>query len=156
MDLERPTPELVQLAYRRGLFPMADSESGELGWYSPDPRAVIPLERFHVPRSLARLVRQERFELRTDTAFEAVMRACAESAPGRESSWIDERLIEVYAELHGRRAAHSIEAWRDGGLVGGLYGDSSRFFLKALRLFTKASPRCSLFLGQSKSFCCLA
>ena len=122
MDLERPTPELVQLAYRRGLFPMADSESGELGWYSPDPRAVIPLERFHVPRSLARLVRQERFELRTDTAFEAVMRACAESAPGRESSWIDERLIEVYAELHGRHAAHSIEAWRDGGLVGGLYG----------------------------------
>jgi leucyl/phenylalanyl-tRNA--protein transferase len=110
------------LAYRRGVFPMADSESGELGWYSPDPRAVIPLDRFHVPRSLVRLMRQQRFELRTNTAFEAVMRACAEAAPGRESSWIDERLIEVYAELHRMGAAHSIEAWRDGQLVGGLYG----------------------------------
>ena len=122
MDLQKPTPELLLLAYRRGLFPMADSETGELGWYSPDPRAVIPIDRFHMSRSLARTVRSHRFELRTDTSFEAVMRACAEPAAGREATWIDERLISVYLEVYRRGSAHSVEAWRDGELVGGLYG----------------------------------
>jgi leucyl/phenylalanyl-tRNA--protein transferase len=122
LDLQNPTPELLVRAYQRGVFPMADSADGELGWYSPDPRAVIPLDRFRIPRSLARTVRAARFELRTDTAFEAVMRACAEPAPGREQTWIDERLVRAYVDLHQRGAAHSVETWLAGALVGGLYG----------------------------------
>lgn len=122
VDPQNPSPELLLLAYRRGIFPMAEPDSGELAWFSPDPRAVLPLQRFHVPRSLARTFRSGRFELHTDTAFEAVMRACAEPGPGRGSTWIDERLVEVYCALHQRGAAHSIEARRDGALVGGLYG----------------------------------
>jgi leucyl/phenylalanyl-tRNA--protein transferase len=122
LDPQNPTPELLLQAYRRGVFPMANSAGGEIGWYSPDPRAVIPLDGLRVSRSLARTVRSGRFELRTDTCFEAVMRACAASAPGREATWIDERLVRLYVELHRRGASHSIEAWRDGALVGGLYG----------------------------------
>ena len=119
---DRLSVELLLEAYRHGIFPMANSESGGLEWFSPDPRAVLPLDRFHVPRSLARVVRQGRFEIATDTCFTRVMRECA--APRRDgpSTWIDERLIEVYEELHRHGHAHSIEAWRAGKLVGGLYG----------------------------------
>lgn len=123
-DPPRLSPELLVAAYSRGIFPMANSESGGIDWFSPDPRAVIPLEDFHVPRSLARRVRQRRFALRTDTCFEEVMRCCSETRPGRESTWIDERLVHVYTELHRRACAHSVEAWLEGVLVGGLYGVS--------------------------------
>jgi leucyl/phenylalanyl-tRNA--protein transferase len=122
LDPDRPTPELLLAAYARGIFPMADPDSGRIEWYSPDPRAVFPLDRFHVPKSVARAVRSGRFELATDTAFEAVMRECAAPGPGRERTWIDERLVEAYVGLHRLGAAHSVEAWRDGRLVGGLYG----------------------------------
>jgi leucyl/phenylalanyl-tRNA--protein transferase len=119
-DPERPDATLLAWAYRQGIFPMAEPESGGIDWYSPDPRAVIPLEAFHVPRSLARVVRQGRFQIRSDTAFEVVMRRCA---GGRaEGSWIDERLVRAYVDLHRRGGAHSVEAWRDDELVGGLYG----------------------------------
>jgi leucyl/phenylalanyl-tRNA--protein transferase len=121
-DLDRPTPELLVEAYRRGIFPMADPDSGRIDWYSPDPRAVFPLERFHVPKSVARVVRSARFEVATDTAFEAVMRECAAPHAGRERTWIDERLVAAYVGLHRRGLAHSVEAFRDGELVGGLYG----------------------------------
>ncbi|PDW02866.1 leucyl/phenylalanyl-tRNA--protein transferase [Candidatus Viridilinea mediisalina] len=115
------TPELLLTAYSQGLFPMAD-EAGALGWYEPTVRAIIPLESFVVPRRLARTVRSERFSVRYNSAFTRVMRACAALQPGRESTWISEEMIEAYSQLHRLGYAHSVESWRAGQLVGGLYG----------------------------------
>jgi len=113
------TPEGVELAYRHGIFPMADERSGEVLWFRPDPRAIIELDGFHASRSLVRTIRRGRFEIRVDSDFEAVMRGCADRPEG---SWIDDRFIEVYGALHRAGKAHSMEAWRDGRLVGGAYG----------------------------------
>lgn len=109
-------------AYRAGIFPMADPETGEIGWFDPSPRGVLPLDAFHVPRNLARAVRREPFGIRSDSAFEEVMRACAAPRRDEPESWIDERLIAAYVGLHERGAAHSVEAWLGDTLVGGLYG----------------------------------
>ena len=114
-----PTDLLVS-AYASGWFPMA-VEPGEIRWYSPDPRGVIPLDTFHAPRRLARLMRQGRFEIRVDTDFPAVIRACAERQD-TDGSWIDSEILESYCALHQRGLAHSVEVWQDGSLVGGLYG----------------------------------
>jgi leucyl/phenylalanyl-tRNA--protein transferase len=122
MDPQRPSAELLLRAYASGIFPMVDPQTGAIEYYSPDPRAVIPLERFHVPKSLARVVAKRVFELRSDSAFELVIRACSEKQPGRRETWLDERLIEAYIELHAHGLAHSVEAYRDDRLVGGLYG----------------------------------
>jgi leucyl/phenylalanyl-tRNA--protein transferase len=113
------TPEGVELAYRHGIFPMADERSGEVLWFRPDPRAIIELDGLHVSRSLARTMKRGRFEIRVDSDFEGVMRGCADRPEG---SWIDDRFIEVYGALHRAGKAHSVEAWRDGRLVGGTYG----------------------------------
>lgn len=92
---------------------------GELAWFSPDPRGVLPLdEGFHLPHGLARALRKNRFEIRVNTAFEPVMRACAE----REETWIDEEIVSSYVELYRLGFAHSVETWREERLVGGLYG----------------------------------
>jgi leucyl/phenylalanyl-tRNA--protein transferase len=104
-------------AYRRGIFPMA--EDGELLWFSPERRGLIPLdERFHVPKGLKRALRRRPFEVRRDHAFEAVIRACAE----RDETWIDETIVASYTRLHALGFAHSVECWDDDGLQGGLYG----------------------------------
>ena len=95
-------------------------EDGEIGWFSPDPRGIIPLDTFHVPARLARIVRSGRFEIRVDTAFESVMRACAERPD--DGTWISEDIVQSYLALHRLGLAHSVEAWRRGALVGGLYG----------------------------------
>lgn len=113
-------PALVVRAYREGVFPMA-VERGEIAWFSPDPRGVIPLEAFHVPARLARVVRGGRFEVRIDTAFEAVMRECADRQDD-DGTWISETIIECYVTLHRLGIAHSVEAWEGDVLVGGLYG----------------------------------
>lgn len=105
-------------AYATGFFPMSDG--GRIRWYSPNPRGIIPLERFHIPSRLARVVRQGRFEVRADTAFRRVIESCA--ADREEGTWISPEIVESYAALHDAGRAHSIEAWRDGELVGGLYG----------------------------------
>ena len=118
----RLTADLLLAGYRRGWFPMVDPITGAIEWFNPDPRAVIPLDAFHVPRSLARVVRRGRFDVRSDTSFEPVMRACAAPRSGDNLTWIDERMIEVYGRLHDLGHAHTVEAWRDGRLVGGLYG----------------------------------
>ncbi len=122
------TPELqletLLVAYRRGWFPMVDPRDGAVEWFSPDPRAILPLDRFHVPRSLGRVVRAARFDVRADSAFEHVMRACAAPRSEDDLTWLDDRMIDGYVELHRAGHAHSIEAWRDGRLVGGLYGVS--------------------------------
>jgi leucyl/phenylalanyl-tRNA--protein transferase len=91
-------------------------------WVSPDERGVIPLDKFHVGRRLARTVRSDRFEVRIDTAFDEVIAACAEPRNGRPESWINADIRRVYGQLHAQGSAHSIECWRKGGLVGGLYG----------------------------------
>jgi leucyl/phenylalanyl-tRNA--protein transferase len=114
-DLE---PGTILAAYRRGLFPMRVGHRRSLGWWSPDPRGVIPLDGMHVSRSLRRSRR--RFEIRTDTAFEAVMRGCAD--PRRPHGWIDEDFVAAYVGLFALGWAHSIETWQDDRLVGGLYG----------------------------------
>jgi leucyl/phenylalanyl-tRNA--protein transferase len=100
---------------------MAD-EDGEIFWYDPDPRAILPLDGFHVSRSLRRKVRQGRFEIRLNTSFPAVIRACAKPGRDRETTWINNEIIERYIDLHRLGYAHSVETWMDGELVGGLYG----------------------------------
>jgi len=120
--MNRPDAELLVEAYCKGVFPMADDESGEIHWYSPDPRGVIPLDGFHTPRSLARVVRARRFEIRTDTCFQRVMELCAEPRANDAGTWIDKSLIDAYTELHAAGCAHSVEAWLEDELVGGLYG----------------------------------
>jgi leucyl/phenylalanyl-tRNA---protein transferase len=107
-------------AYASGWFPMAVAP-GEIRWYSPDPRGVIPLDTFHVPSRLARSLRAHPFEIRVDTSFADVIAACAER-PDRDGNWIDSEIAESYTALHRQGHAHSVEAWRDGALVGGLYG----------------------------------
>ena len=119
------TPELLLYAYTSGLFPMADDrDDPTIHWIDPENRGMIPLDRFHVPRRLARVIRQERFEIRTDTAFAAVIRACAESRPNRPRTWLNDQLIGLYCDLHDLHYAHSVECWREGRLVGGVYGVS--------------------------------
>jgi leucyl/phenylalanyl-tRNA---protein transferase len=112
-------PAVLVRAYREGIFPMA-LEDGEIGWFSPNPRGIIPLDRFRISSRLARVIRQGKFEIAIDRQFEAVMRACA-NRPG-EGTWISEEIVESYMALHRLGLAHSVEAWQDGELAGGLYG----------------------------------
>jgi leucyl/phenylalanyl-tRNA---protein transferase len=113
-------PDTLLTAYASGWFPMSIAP-GEIRWYSPDPRGIIPLDTFHAPRRLARTVRQERFELRFDTSFRAVITACA-NRRDPDGNWIDHEIVESYCGLHELGIAHSVETWQDGALVGGLYG----------------------------------
>ena len=114
--------DLLLRAYRHGIFPWYGPGQPVL-WWSPDPRMVLRLEAFRLRRSLAKVVRNGGFEVRADTAFAAVMRACAEiPRPGQEGTWITPEIVAAYCELHARGFAHSVEAWRGGALVGGLYG----------------------------------
>jgi leucyl/phenylalanyl-tRNA--protein transferase len=107
-------------AYASGWFPMA-AAPGDIRWYSPDPRGIIPLDGFHVSRRLARSFRRHGFEIRINTSFRAVIEACA-AREDSDGDWIDEEIIESYCGLHERGFAHSVEAWQDGMLAGGLYG----------------------------------
>ena len=119
------TPEILLRAYAAGIFPMAESaDDPELFWVDPKRRGIIPLDAFHIPRRLRRLVRQNAFEVRCDSAFEEVMRGCAESSDKRPNTWINDEILELYAGLFERDAAHSVECWHEGELVGGLYGVS--------------------------------
>lgn len=119
------TPDVLLRAYSVGLFPMAERrDDPTLYWIDPEKRGVLPLDQFHPSRRLCRTVRQNRFEVRCDTAFADVIRACAMPAPGRADSWINNEIIELYCELNEMDRAHSVECWVDGRLVGGLYGVS--------------------------------
>jgi leucyl/phenylalanyl-tRNA--protein transferase len=117
------TPEVLLKAYACGIFPMAETaEDPGLYWIEPQKRGVIPLDEFHVPRRLARTIRSDRFEIRVDQDFSAVIDACAAPAAGREKTWINGRIRRLYTELYRRGHCHTVETWRDGQLVGGLYG----------------------------------
>ena len=121
-DSARLDPETLLTAYSQGVFPMADRD-GVIRWYTADPRGVMPLDaRFHVPSSLAQVVRQGKFELRINYDFPAVMRACMQNRD--EGSWISDDLIAAFTKLHDLGFAHSVEAWHDDQLAGGLYGVS--------------------------------
>lgn len=120
----KPSPRLLLQAYAMGLFPMAESadDQGELMWFDPDPRGILPLDGFRIPRRLARVIRQGRFRISADTAFEPVITACAEATPIRPKTWINQDIVRLYTALHHGGFAHSVEVWRDDRLAGGLYG----------------------------------
>ena len=125
------TVEDLMACYARGVFPMAETRADpRIFLVEPERRGIIPLDAFHVPQRLARTVRSDRFEIRVDTAFEAVIDACARPRPDREETWINRPIRELYIALFARGCAHSVECWREGALVGGLYGVSlgSAFF----------------------------
>ena len=116
-------PDLLMRAYRMGVFPMADArDDPEVFWVEPRTRAILPLDGFRLSASLARTLRRDRYAVTCNRAFDAVVAACAESAPGRSETWISGRIAASYRTLHRRGWAHSIECWRDGELAGGLYG----------------------------------
>ncbi len=116
------TPVMLLRAYSHGLFPMAESaESEELYWVNPDRRGILPLDTFHVPRKLRRIVRLGEFDIRINTVFREVLACCASSRP---TTWINREIADLYGRLHDLGHAHSVEAWRGGELVGGLYGVS--------------------------------
>ncbi len=121
--MPRLTPELLLCAYASGLFPMAnDRHDPTIHWIEPRRRGVLPLDSFHQPRSLRKLLRKERFEVRVDTGFGQVIEACAQPRPERPRTWLNDELIGLYCTLHERGYAHSVESWADGRLAGGLYG----------------------------------
>lgn len=115
--------DLLVSAYTSGWFPMA-GDDGVIRWYSPDPRGIVPLDQFHVSSRLARVVRSRRFQIEINRAFPEVIRACADAVrdPRDPGSWINEEIARSYLALHEQGIAHSVEAWRDGTLAGGLYG----------------------------------
>jgi len=117
------TSDLLLRAYAMGIFPMARSrDDPRLYWIDPDQRGILPLDAFHVPNSLRKVLKRAPFDLRLDTAFEAVMRGCAEPTGDRPDTWINEEIIHLFVELHRLGMAHSVEAWVGESLVGGLYG----------------------------------
>ena len=121
----RLTPDILIRAYAAGIFPMAEAaDDPELFWVDPRRRGILPLHALHVSRRLRRVIRQQIFEIRCDSAFEDVIRACAEPSEKRPNTWINDEIVRLYAGLFTRGAAHSVECWRDGELVGGLYGVS--------------------------------
>ncbi len=139
------TPELLEAAYRQGIFPMADGR--EVRWYSPDPRGIIDFESFHLPKRLARTIRREPFEIVINRNFEAVIRACA----SRQETWISEEIIRAYLALHRSGKAHSVEAYAEGTLAGGLYGVALGGAFMGESMFTiqrDASKICLSFLVE--------
>lgn len=138
-------------AYSQGYFPMAEPETGEIFWYHPDPRAILPVDAMHISRSLRRRLRQNTFKIRMDTVFESVMRECAKPRPNETDTWIDERLIVAYTQLHQMGHAHCVEAWQDGELVGGVYGVSINGLFAGESMFsrrTDASKVCLVHLVE--------
>lgn len=117
------TPQILLRAYAAGIFPMAESaDDSALYWVEPEERGIIPLDGLKISHSLRKSVRRRLFEIRIDHDFPAVIRACAERAPGRKSTWINNRIVALYSQLHRMGCCHSVECWQDGKLVGGLYG----------------------------------
>lgn len=143
--MQQLSPELLLQAYSQGVFPMGDDD-GSIYWYDPDPRTIIPLDKFHCPRSLARRVRKGGYEIRYSTAFREVMEACAAPAADREKTWITPPILDVYCELHEYGFAHSVETWVDGEMVGGLYGVTLRGLFAGESMFSHATDASKIAL----------
>jgi len=140
MDL---TVERLLEAYPKGIFPWTEKP---VTWWSPDPRGILPLDQLHIPRRLERTIRSGKFRFTMNQAFEEVIRACAEPAPGREQSWIGPAFIKAYPELHVRGLATSYEAWQDDQLVGGLYGVKMGNFFAGESMFHRVRDASSAVL----------
>jgi len=128
--------ERLLLAYRSGIFPWTVSP---ISWWSPDPRAIIELDKLHVGESLRKVLRKELFQVTVDTAFAQVIQNCAARAPGRDDTWITEEFIEAYTQLHKLGHAHSLECWQNGELVGGIYGIATGGLFAGESMFHRAS-----------------
>ena len=133
------------LAYRNGMFPWTDDP---VTWWSPDPRAIFELDRFHASGSLAHVIRKGVFEITIDRAFRQVMEGCAGPATGRESTWISARFIEAYTALHGLGHAHSVECWQNSQLVGGIYGVSIGGLFAGESMFHRANNASKVALSH--------
>ncbi|WP_310497702.1 leucyl/phenylalanyl-tRNA--protein transferase [Sandarakinorhabdus sp.] len=144
----RLDPDMLLRAYASGIFPMAErADSTDVFWVEPKKRGVLPLDDFHLPRSLARTLRQERFVLTADRAFDAVLAACGEPAPGRTETWINPMIADAYRTLAREGHAHSVEAWTpDGALAGGLYGVrlGGAFFGESMFTRVRDASKCAL------------
>jgi leucyl/phenylalanyl-tRNA--protein transferase len=135
--------------YARGVFPMADArEDKRVFLIDPERRGVLPLERFHVPRRLARTIRQDRFQVRTDAAFGEVVRLCAAAGPGRLETWINQPIERLYNRLHQLGYAHSVECWADDVLVGGLYGVALQGAFFGESMFSRATDASKVALAH--------
>lgn len=123
MSLVPLTPELLIRAYCSGIFPMSESrDDPDIFWVDPKERGILPLNDFHVPRSLRKVVRRAPFEIRCNTVCRDVIEACAQPRPGHPDTWINDSILDAYGRLHDMGVVHSVESWLDGELVGGLYG----------------------------------
>jgi leucyl/phenylalanyl-tRNA--protein transferase len=132
------------LAYRLGIFPMAETRDAEdVLWVRPRERGILPVADFHVPKRLARTLRHTKFEIRVDTAFAEVVRGCADT---RNDTWINPAIADVFDELHARKFAHSVECWEDGKLVGGVYGLALRAAFFAESKFSRATDASKIAL----------
>lgn len=147
MSRRRPrfeiTPDILLRAYSIGLFPMAeDRDAAHIYWVEPEERGIFPLDELKISHSLAKTIRANAYEIRADTAFESVMRACA----NRDKTWINDQILRLYCELHVRGRAHSVEAWNEGRLVGGLYGVSigAAFFGESMFHVAKDASKVAL------------
>lgn len=128
--------ERLLLGYRSGVFPWTVNP---ISWWSPDPRAILELNRLHVPESLKKLLRKNLFEVSVDRAFQFVIEHCASPMPGRSETWITAEFIEAYVRLHEQGHAHSLECWQDGKLAGGIYGVAIGGFFAGESMFHLAS-----------------
>jgi len=144
------TPQVLLKAYACGIFPMAESaDDPGMFWVEPEMRGILPLDRFHIPRSLKKTLRQHKFEIRFDSAFDQVISACAEENEDRKQTWINQRIKKLYGDLNRIGHAHSFEAWHNDELVGGLYGVrlGSAFFGESMfSRMTDASKICLVHL----------
>ncbi|MBO6508966.1 MAG: leucyl/phenylalanyl-tRNA--protein transferase [Roseibium sp.] len=140
------TPQVLLKAYACGLFPMAESaDDPGLFWLEPERRGILPLESFHLPKRLRRTIRNDVFEIRVSTDFQGVIDGCSEPMPGRQKTWINSEIRRLYGELFDMGYCHTVEAWSDGELVGGLYGVSlnGAFFGESMFTFkSDASKVC--------------
>lgn len=127
-------------AYSLGYFPMSESrDDPEIFWVLPERRGALPLEEFHLPRSIRKALRQDIFSIRIDTAFRETMHQCAAHAPNREETWINDRILNTYCQLHKQGFAHSVECWQNDQLVGGLYGVSLRGVFFGESMFSRVT-----------------
>jgi leucyl/phenylalanyl-tRNA--protein transferase len=134
------TPELVLRAYSAGIFPMAETaDDPEVFWVDPERRGILPLNGFHVPRRLQRTLRRKPYEVRIDTAFDAVIAACAEPRPDHPDTWINDAIRSAYSQLHRLGHAHSVECWKEDALVGGLYGVAINAVFFGESMFARAT-----------------
>jgi leucyl/phenylalanyl-tRNA--protein transferase len=142
-------PDQLLDCYRRGVFPMGEAQHDpRLFLVDPDIRGVLPLDRFHVPRRLARTIRARPFEIRIDSAFSRVVQLCAEAAPDRPSTWINSPILNLYSALHRHGHAHSVECWKDGELLGGLYGVKLQAAFFGESMFSRATDASKIALAH--------